>query len=215
MTLIEKYPNAKPIIFSTPMVKAILAGNKTQTRRVLKPKPPDNTKRFEVMFQRPYTRLYARDESDFVVEAYNFNREIGDILYVRETWIDVGKAHGDIWYKASLTAEQLKFIEEQNRSWKPSIFMPKVSARIFLRITNVRVERLHGITENDIKAEGFPRVCSYCQHHNGNCSDFRANNDCQLQQTFIELWDKINAKSGFGWESNPWVLVYEFEVIEK
>jgi hypothetical protein len=209
------------------MVRAILAGNKTQTRRIIKPWDyiPDNWEAANNCRESRYGAsvpcyikrkegVHSLEDCENHRGIYYPNRDVDDILYVRETWLDFGKAHGDVWYKASLTAEQLKFIEEQNRSWKPSIFMPKKSARIFLRITNVRVERLHSITENDIKAEGFSRVCSYCQHHNGDCADFRANNNCRLQQTFAELWDKINAKRDFGWESNPWVLVYEFEVIK-
>lgn len=118
-------PELKPILFNTDMVRALLAGRKTVTRRVVKPQPDEHL-------------TTGENALELLAEACAPYRP-GDLLYVRETWTQ----DGDVYrYKAGFC--------DQNRKWRPSIHMPKEAARIFLRVTDVRVERLQDITELDI-----------------------------------------------------------------
>ena len=194
--------NTKPILFSTEMVQAILAGRKTQTRR---------TKGLEKVNENPEGHLF----NSFSIDNKNatFKRiegmwqgvdvpyQSGDILWVREsfTFNQIGKT--DYLYKAdSLTP---KFIK-----WKPSIHMPKEACRLFLKITNVRAERLLDISEEDARNEGvehlIPRWKDYT-NDKGFCYN--------AWSSFKTLWIKINGIESY--TSNPWVWVIEFERIEK
>jgi hypothetical protein len=177
----------KPILFSTEMVNAILDGRKTQTRRIVKPQPKtiahDSKNRLPMAFW--------ADNSKWIKPKY----QVGDIIWVRETW---SKKDGHYFYKAG--HELLIDSEPLIKRWRPSIYMPREAARIFLRVTNVRVERLQEITEKDAKAEGVitndaVKVSSYVYW-------------------FEMLWDDLNKKRGYGWETNPWVWVYELERVE-
>jgi hypothetical protein len=193
----------KPILFNTEMVRAILAGWKTMTRRVIKPQPD------------AYAFLGVEDGNanfmvgksgdgycaDFMVER-KLPYQIGDILYVRETWqrldskiaLDLETGEYAYVYKAS---DNGKAWEEntENWKWRPSIHMPKEAARIFLRVTNVRAERLHDITEERAIAEG-----------------------AKGRQDFIRIWNSTVKKleiDKYGWDANPWVWVIEFEMCER
>jgi hypothetical protein len=211
MTLIEKYPNAKPILFSTPMVEAILFKWKTQTRRVMNPQPPENTKHFERVNNYQFLKAYAAKNSrDIVLSVKKQPYIIGDILYVRETWLDDGTDHGNIHYKALATKADLDWIKFEGLKWKPSIFMPKIHARIFLRIKDVRVERIQDIEENedDAIAEGV-------MYEDLDGDDIDDGKQTTAVEQYRSLWDSLNAKRGFSWKSDPWVWVYEFEVIKK
>jgi hypothetical protein len=118
----------------------------------------------------------------------------GDLLWVRETW---GEIIGGIVYKASDLPDNVV----DNLRWKPSLFMPKSACRLWLRIKDIRVERLQDITNNDALAEGTP--------------DLRTKeNNYNMRDCFRILWDSINKKT-YPWESNPWVWVVEFEPVEK
>ena len=192
----------KPIIFSAPMVQAILDGRKTQTRRVIKPQPE---------------RYLSRDAGNRVPIAVWVDNQKwvkppyqpGDILWVRETWATVSS--GIIEYKATYKepytgSAEIDHIGNKIK-WRPSIHMPREATRIFLRVTNVRVERLQDITEEDAKAEG----CHERLLNDGwkNIGKLTARDD------FIMLWEYLNAKRGYGWDTNPWVWVIEFERITK
>jgi hypothetical protein len=180
----------KPILFSTPMVQAILEGRNTQTRRVVKPQP--------IKKGHFWTLDGAGWSSSSVVPVYGHSLytrmpyKPGDILWVRETWYleTFYGAHSYV-YRASEPNYPVNVGAGQH-GWRPSIFMPKDVARIFLRVKEVRVEKVQDITEEDTINEGV-------------------NN----KEKFALLWDKLNKKRGYGWEANPWVWVIEFERIEK
>lgn len=119
---------------------------------------------------------------------------------MRETWTPLTTGYG---YKAdSFWNHECKLLK-----WKPSIYMPKAAARIWLEITNVRVERLQDITEKDAKAEGIKLSGSALRCALGNGPHFR--------DWFTLVWDELNAKRGFGWDVNPWVWVIEFRRVER
>ena len=172
----------KPILFSTPMVQAILDGRKTQTRRVIKiDDAPENWRK----------------------SLAGSRYKPSDILWVRETWADVfGKYEYRADYSESENTYRVKRYGTTIAKWRPAIFMPRAAARIFLRVTDVRVERLQDITEDDATAEGL-RIGI------GGAPCF------SCRDAFAELWDKLNAKRGYGWDTNPWVWVIEFERCEK
>lgn len=188
----------KPILFSGPMVKAILDKRKTMTRRVIKVDDPDNWK-----VSIAGTSIVRTFPYDVRLSRY----EVGDILWVRETWARLNDDYhpddkGSIYvYKADhITGNDGPDLIK----WKPSIFMPRAAARIFLRVTNIRVERLQEILCGDMRREGcIPSTVTGGQYQ-------------QWQRDYwIPLWDAINAKRGYGWNENPWVWVIEFKVVEK
>ena len=198
----------KPIIFSTPMVQAILDGKKTQTRRVIKiDDAPENWK-----ISIAGTSIVRTEPYDVKLPRY----AAGDILWVRETFFcepctedcagrndenecpfnRVGnKCYG---YKTQYAGGRCDGVK-----WRPSIHMPREAARIFLRVKTVRVERLQDITEEDAIAEGMSKTLV-----DGVVF-------ISAKGNFHVFWDSLNIKRGYGWESNPWVWVYEFEKINK
>ena len=193
----------KPIIFNTEMVKAILSSKKTQTRRPVK-KPEKEENLVDVSFDLGYpaSRKYSwagfryPDDPLYWKGLYR----PGDILYVRETFANITEtAPGNIHYKASASEADLKWFKENGWNWKPSIHMPKKYARIFLEVTEVRVERLQDITGLEIIKEGIRD---------------KFENDIFTGSgiVFKEMWNKIYAKRGYGWSENPWVWVIEFKV---
>ncbi len=159
----------RPIMFSGEMVRAILEGRKTQTRRVWK---------------RPELRKADWEIGDSSIACpYG---EVGDRLWVRETWC--GGQHGmPVHYKASWTEH------EYGPAWKPSIHMPRKYSRITLEITGVRVERVQDMSVEDAINEGIGL------------------SSVDPLGSFGQLWDSINAKCGYGWGVNPWVWVVEFK----
>jgi len=183
-----------PILFSTPMVQAILAGNKTQTRRIIRPQPDDSG--------------LWNGTVDETGESKEFKcrfGKIGTILWVRETWNYDPHKNVTYIYKAQG--------ENQSEKWKPSIFMPKEACRIRLEITDIRVERLQNISEEDAMAEGV----GYGFQMNAEYPDYEhiKNGICILTQdtaemSFASLWDSINFKRA-SWKSNPWVWKIEFK----
>jgi len=196
----------KPILFNTEMVKAILDGRKTQTRRVING------------FNNETNHRVVRR----MVETKNIkqNYQVDDVLYIRETFrpysnITMDKEVG-IHYKAD--DETIIYPDEDMRyyafdeKWKPSIHMPKKYARIFLKVTDVRVERLQDITNLDIQQEGFLL-------HDSNSAFTKENyhiciEDRVLAKWWQDLWNSTS-KDGYKWEDNPYVFVYEFERVEK
>lgn len=223
----------KPILFNTDMVKAILEGSKTQTRRVVKllTKDPDEWEADNFVRERAakeYSEEYAagcwpcfvKRQDEFYTAPKNEVRCIyypkyvdGDVFYVRETW-GIGEYDSYAYKADGISAE---FICNDGK-WRPSIHMPKEAARLFLRIKKTRAERLQDISDNDIKAEGLLSVCSNCYHYNGNCKDFAKAMECKLRSAWISLWDSTVKPADlnlYGWNENPWVWVYEFELVNK
>lgn len=184
----------KPILFNTEMVRAILEGRKSCTRRLVKFLSGEN----------PRWTGYIKDE----LMLYNGKNETcirkapyqpGDILYVRETFIQIA-AH-TFWYKAYGKSWMLKDLR-----WKPSIHMPKEAARIWLKVTDVRSERLQEITIDGIRNEGLSSMAV----HAGDM-------EIALKEWEL-LWSSTIKKSDldrYGWDANPWVWVIEFERCEK
>ena len=209
----------KGILFSTPMVRAILDGIKTQTRRSVKPKYCDSV--FE-MHQNllcetePPTPAVKLPDGRTRHKVRQFvpcksRYDVGDILYVRETWLYDGINLRYVYKADEATNCAAK--------WKPSIHMPKSAARIFLRVTNVRCERLNDISNCDAKSEGVEATATKfggCSVKNPGIDRCHKGCNCfNSRENFAGLWDSINAKRGYSWDSNPWVWVYEFEHIEK
>lgn len=190
----------KPILFNTEMVEAILEGQKTQTRRTVK--------------QPPIVGDIMRDEKGWYYEDGTRNGHslipqfsTGDILWVRETWGKLTEC--DVF--PPYEPHEERFIYRADRGdpdhfqakWHPSIHMPKEAARIFLRVKDVRVERLQDMDEDAAIAEGI--------------ADSPAGTDSPLLR-FTELWDKTIGREDlreFGYHANPWVWVIEFERCEK
>lgn len=202
----------KPILFNTPMVQAILDGRKTMTRRVVK-FPEGNNPNWTGYIPDGGV-LYGSNNVPVAKSPYR----PGDILWVRETWAQfcLNKntcpnsvlAHSDWCYKASPEECMDKF----PCRWHPSIFMPKEAARIFLRVTDVRVERVRDITEEDAKAEGIEDDAAFeCNGWFPSFSDPDSGGVPAYSIAFSILWDGLNAKRGYGWNANPWVWVYRFE----
>lgn len=211
----------KPILFSTPMVKAILDGKKTQTRRITP----------------MLTAVLSKNNSRVVVKKCKY--DVGDILWVRETTRIVGWELESGEYFVEYKDGQIhaldidddndsimKYIEKMESKgiikfpdgidfekddfesaayeilkpfpWRPSIFMNKAATRIFLRVTNVRLESLHDITEEDAIAEG--------------CTQYETETDwLTAKYGFQVLWESINGDGS--WKENPYVWVIEFESI--
>jgi hypothetical protein len=203
----------RPILFSTEMVQARLQGRKTQTRRTkglekLNEYPPSYQMNAFIDGIQHVTDLDTLDDLEIKC-PYG---KVGDVLWVKEThlWVLlddapdllVGSRDRTQWvYKASIHEDWIQYAKEKyGYKWKPSIYMPKEAARIFLKITNIRVERLQDISEDDAIAEG--------------CIQYEAETDWMTAKYGFELlWESIN---GLGsWDKNPWVWVVEFEQTEK
>lgn len=188
----------KPILFNTEMVRAILDGRKACTRRILKGAIPFDEKA-------EYWNVLKKGEwsgsicvEDFIKQGSPYKP--GDILYVRETFIQVA-AH-TFWYKA----DDNSWISE-GLHWKPSIHMPKEAARIWLKVTDVRVERLQHITDDGAKAEG-------ANWKDGKNVGWEEKMNRTAIERFAEIWNSTIKESDldrYGWDANPYVWVIEFE----
>ena len=181
----------KPMLMNTKMVKAILAGRKTVTRRLIK-------ERHLCVLDSPYHKEHSEVPDKVLLEKLcELPYQSGDVLYVRESWCK-GSLNGG--------AEQYFYRADDNDfhcQWRPSIHMPKEAARIFLRVIGVRVERLQDITVNGILQEGI---------------DFDIETPIASWRNFIDLWESTLKKPNiykYGWDANPWVWVIEFERISK
>lgn len=182
-----------PILFNMEMVRSILDGRKSCTRRIIKPQPQGY---FEVSEEPLY--IYDTDgKQGKITPPY----QPGDILYVRETWKQApnGYYYYEDWQRSDI-ADITK--------WKPSIHMPKEAARIWLKVTDVRAERLQEITAESALLEGTDKYI----HLNGK---FDKN---AILTSFMGIWNSTIKKSDFdryGWDANPYVFVIEFERCEK
>lgn len=201
----------RPILFNGEMIRAILAGTKTQTRRIAK--PPTGAVNPEWFWEiNP-----AHRENAGLLCPYGVP---GDRLWVRETW----KALGDIEPCACkcpapevlyAATDAKKWMETGLGNWKPSIFMPRWASRLTLEVTAVRVERVQQITDADAIAEGvgagFQMNAGYPDYGAVNADGVCTITMDTAAASFGTLWDSINAKRGFGWDVNPWVWVVEFK----
>ena len=208
----------RPIIFSSEMVKAILEGHKTQTRRVIKPQP--------ILFEGREWRWAGAGWSasmNFVpilpghsIESRCPYGKPGDLLWVRERFrelIDLGvgtnSSSNYYEYKADRKPDSIDF--NPDVKWKPSIHMPHEASRIFLAVVEVRVEKLQEISDEDCIAEGILSGDDWSE-----LDDHRLNKVVFLtaRSAYEALWNEINAKRGFSWKDNPWVWVIEFKMLE-
>jgi hypothetical protein len=190
------------IIMSGNHPKLILDGLKTQTRRVIIPQP------IHIEVCGGEAILYKDHDNEI-----KWKYQVGGRLWVRETWAaekrldylspsELGSAADvALWYKAD--ASQRSLLERGK--WRPSLFMPRWASRILLEITEIRVERLREISEADAEAEGL----NPAEYDNPN-----AYADLPCTNQFGKLWDSLNAKRGYGWETNPWVWRISFKRIE-
>ena len=197
----------KPILFNAEMVRAILDGRKSCTRRAIKPQP-DEKHTYPLGFITDSTEKKEVGCFGFAVNEYGgsiqyvkppYRYAPGDILYVRETW---KKAPNGYFYYEDWLRNDIADVTK----WKPSIHMPKEAARIWLKVTDVRVERLQDMTSEQISREGveveYPHVL------NGE----------EKRYAFSTLWNSTIKKSDldcYGWDANPWVWIIEFERCEK
>ena len=210
-----------PILFSTEMVRAILDDRKTKSRRITGLKvinnKPDEWRSLGANWMRRFLFEIPNDNVDkekrFACSCpYG---EVGDRLWVRENLLlkrEKGTPYFDALYADGVHFESDINAHNDNDEWFmsyrnwydsgkstqiiPSIHMPRWATRIFLEITNIRVERMQDISESDAEAEGT------------NC-------DRTYREDFKNLWDSLNAKRGFGWDKNPWVWVVEFKRLPK
>ena len=212
----------KSILFSTEMVKAILAGKKSVTRRVIKPQPAMRLEPSEL----PQYPDEWFDENGYY---WRCPYPPGTVLWVKETWYDRRDRTPEtqdlnaVHYAADWQpTDEIAYLHYK----RPSIHMPRAAARLFLRVKSVRVERVQEISERDADAEIFggdfahhPSVCykfSPVYNSDGACIE---PGGCycagySLVELFSMYWNDINKKRGYGWDVNPWVWVIEFEVIK-
>ena len=216
----------KPIIFSSSEIKAILGGEKTQTRRVIKPQPHgrycgiviDCVDSIEAIrnggpidsigtTSATFETIDAIPEIKYVKSRYS----AGDILWVRETWL-----LDEFGYQFKVLDNGQISYDDGSTKWQSPMHMPRAAARLFLCVKNVYVERLQEISNKDAIAEGCTGIP--CDHINADlfggslvCTDCMNTGWIEPPRAeFIELWNNANAKRGYGWDSNPWVEVDEF-----
>ena len=203
----------RPILFSGSMVRAILSGAKTQTRRVIKPQPWFMPEAYDHGPQWAWAYSWpAWEVGNGAVWGTKFSGELaeqdyfrehcpygvpGDQLWVRETWAALHPGTDDVMREVDprppICSLAYRATDERsiNGPWRPSIFMPRWASRITLEVVSVRVQRLQDISHEDGKAEGLDSL-----------------------DGFALLWDRINEKRGYGWQVNPWVWAVEFRAVE-
>jgi hypothetical protein len=238
----------KPILFNTEMVRKILSGEKTVTRRVVK---PAHLRCLDSPYRKEHPEVQEKQILEKLCEP---PYKEGDVLYVRETWTKLffadadGYTHYDqpMYYFAADGVPDITLVDEdgfelddQRIRWRPSIHMPKEAARIFLRVTGVRVERLQEAFFEpicpilEVHAEGID-IGDHCRdsidHYGTPCCVDTVDEDgsdlydgeCGMlddpRDDFARLWDSTIApekREIYGWAANPWVWVIEFERCEK
>lgn len=222
----------KPILFNTDMVRAILDGRKSCTRRMVKPQPNEKHT-YPLGFVTDSTEKKEVGCFGFGINEYSGSIQYakpqyqpGDILYVRETWGYPISLNSDKQYVFRADKIVESGFKNDSHIWHPSIHMPKEAARIWIKITDVRVERLQEITETQTEEEGFLFIPP-CLHRTGEnycdidgpCENKIKYCDMSAGELFGKvLWDSTIKKSDidiYGWDANPWVWVIEFERCEK
>ena len=188
-----------PIIFSGPMVCAILEGRKTQTRRVMKPQPEGLVKRCPGLNEiRGASQLWTDGVRVFSCP----HGTPGDVLWARETWAPFPNDPARrVEYRAGYEAPGVRgHVPMWSKRWRPSIHMPRWASRLTLRLTDVRVQRVQEISPEDAEAEGCWRTPDECSHVSIQPPEFR------------DVWDSLNVKRGYGWDVNPFCWALTFEV---
>lgn len=197
-----------PILFSAPMIKALLAGLKTETRRVIK--PGDNS-----IFNGQWADSYVLDPGNEEWRQRDIRWGPDDRLWVRETW----KPHSiyahmkprempqtEVFYRAD------DAYAPSNTRWIPGIHMPRWASRLTLLVCEVRVERLQEITDEAAEREGIA-----CRDHCWGIYDVPDEpwfaSTVGPIESFSALWDALHARDGYSWDANPWVTVTRFDVI--
>lgn len=213
----------RPILFSAPMVRALLDGRKTQTRRLCKDQPPPGVtiirKTIRPFGKEPYHAFERRTKFG------NFGGEVpvkisrGDRLWVKETHARVGDNGDDHMACPDLTRlvyYRADDVQPELSRWRPSIFMPRWASRLTLIVTDVRVERLQDISEADAIAEGIEPVTDFMPygHHWKRYRDGGWNSYVDNPiASYASLWTEINGAGS--WEANPWVCAISFRVIKQ
>lgn len=220
----------RPIIMSGDSVRSIIAGTKSMTRRAIKPQPPEwVTSCMAAGLEEPpswYDFLTGdRNELHRVKCPHG---TIGDELYCKETWFCEGwdEPGQGLHYRASGNAADEAWFKEMGWKWKPSIHMPKKAARLWLRITDVRVERVQDISEADAIAEGVSipvdsdgnmliQITGEYLPVNYTEKKYTESSESEIIRAhFAALWDSLNAKRGYPWSMSPWVFALSFERID-
>lgn len=219
--------NERPIIFSAPMVRAILDGRKTQTRRVVKPQPPSWAKYPQPVVDSGWDWTDRDTDADDLLHWPDYYKPLrcpygvpGDRLRVRETWhtdeLDLAYAraayarakHEDAMSGSPICYAADAVHDNAGCIWRPPIHMPRRASRITLEIVSVRVERVQEISEEDALAEGaleFDSPTTFVDH--GMQSVYFPGMG-YARAAFIDLWESIHGPDS--WSSNPWVWVIEF-----
>lgn len=198
----------KPILFQDEMVRAILRGSKTQTRRLVrhkdKPLPPGEIRRggppgYEFTFwpEPPAPSIQAPLDNELKVSLVHLRSpwgQRGSRIWVRESWAHDPFNTGRVVHRASA-------LNPHYYRWKPNIHMKKIHCRIWLNVISVTPQRLNDISTDDARAEGFPYAGVW--------------NEDEIMEWFINLWEQINgSKEGCRWEDNPWVWKIKFEMVD-
>ena len=223
----------KPILFNTAMVQAILAGDKTCTRRVIKNKYSNaEIEWFENKYGRRLVYMQNDSPADIIhedgsrschlkaCEEIKAPYKVGDILYVRETFANIWTPNGDEGFVYKADGEPPKFPywgnakQCKDKVWIPSIHMPKEAARIWLKVTDVRAERIHDITDEECYKEGIGDTDFYNQAEHTQIAGIGLNDSLE-RAAFALLWNSTLKRSDFdlSWNKNPWVWVIEFEKV--
>ncbi len=201
----------RPILFSAPMVLALLAGTKTQTRRALKSQPLEIIKGKKINGVQSWIGLTERGEKIEDNRGVCFRckfGESGDRLWVRESWKPYATECGErgAVYAADKTRKAaghdwrhpVPIARQSADAWRPSIFMPRWASRLTLEVTEVRVQRLQSISVDDCRAEGF---------------DGSSNSVKSPYSEFAAIWDAINGEKS--WDGNPWVWAISFRKVDQ
>lgn len=220
----------KPILFNTEMVRAIMDGRKTCTRRVIKLQweecPACKYVHNEYIYDKMAENVYCARCGYPLEPKRRSPYQPEDILYVRETWGYPISLNSDKQYVFRADKIVESGFKNDSHIWHPSIHMPKEAARIWLDVTDVRVERLQEITETQTEEEGF-LFTPPCLHRTGeNYCDIDGPCGNKIKYCGMSagelfgkvLWDSTIKKSDidiYGWDANPWVWVIEFERCEK
>ena len=214
----------KPVVLSDQMVRAVLDGRKTQLRQALKPQPPDGYVFAEWVYMPDL--MFARFENHDPPDGMWTKRcpHYGRRLWIREAWLPLDDVHRQKFseplgapldygpkfpptrngfaYRATTDGDGDKIRKEYGYKWRPAITMPRWASRITLQISNIRMERVQDITEEDARAEG----CWIDEATHGPCDD-------SAIDVYRDLWDKTNGSGS--WARNPWVWVYVFQRLSR
>ncbi|EMG7857745.1 hypothetical protein LWU76_00120 [Enterobacter hormaechei] len=202
------------MIFNGEMVRAILDGRKTQTRRIIKDCTVgrDPISKF-IQIGKKFIGCYPEDVPELIRECCPYGVP-GDRIWVRETWAEAGASAPDLkLYRANYPAHVPTHYENvppaEDVRWTPSIHMPRWASRILLEITDVRVEQLKSISEEEARSEGVAQLREgFWKHYQPGWTQHQLS----ARGSFTTLWESIY---GFGeWDRNPWVWVIEFKRIE-